>query len=378
MIEVAVTQVVSGDVLAKPVYSRNGIVLLDAGITLTDHYIQRLKNLNIDRVSLRLRRGALWSDSAVQKNFELSPKDWTLPDIARMKEDAASRKEAVEAAVEFAETMRGLDRIALPIPKDKFQKSFRDTIRQIVSNREFAEELSVMLQTDPLLYQQALQVTMISSAIGTAMKYDSDQVYKLTLGSFFSDIGMTRLPTDLTKVARELTESERLKVRRHTTEGYKILSKMKQVPLESAKVALQHHERYRGEGYPFGLKAGEISEFAQIVGLADVYNALISPRHHRKAFSTEEALEYLFAAGNYEFDLKLVQTYLRHLNVYPVSAHVLLNNGQSAYVVETANRPFLRPVVQVYREADGSSIASPYLVDLEQHPQLAILRKLNV
>ncbi|WP_164472826.1 HD-GYP domain-containing protein [Cohnella candidum] len=368
---------VSGDVLAKPIYSRNGVILLDAGTVLTEGYIQRLRGLNIDRVSLRLSRGALWTDSAVQQNFELSQADWALPDIGRMKEDEKSRKEAVQAALDFTDTMRGIERIALPVPQDKFRNQFKSMIGEIVSKRELAEELGVMLQTDPLLFQQALQVTMCANVIGTARKYDSDEMYNLTLGSLFSDIGMTRLPTDLTKVTRELTDSERLKVRGHTTEGYRILSKMKDVPLESAKVALQHHERYRGEGYPFGLKREEISEFAQIVGIADVYNALVSSRHHRKAYAVEEATEYLFAAGNYEFDLSLIQTYLRHLTIYPVSTHVLMNSGQHAFVVETANRPVLRPVVQVYREADGSTIASPYLVDLEQHPYLAILKRLG-
>nr|AYQ74188.1 HD domain-containing protein [Cohnella candidum] len=377
MREVPVMNLVSGDVLAKPIYSRNGVILLDAGTVLTEGYIQRLRGLNIDRVSLRLSRGALWTDSAVQQNFELSQADWALPDIGRMKEDEKSRKEAVQAALDFTDTMRGIERIALPVPQDKFRNQFKSMIGEIVSKRELAEELGVMLQTDPLLFQQALQVTMCANVIGTARKYDSDEMYNLTLGSLFSDIGMTRLPTDLTKVTRELTDSERLKVRGHTTEGYRILSKMKDVPLESAKVALQHHERYRGEGYPFGLKREEISEFAQIVGIADVYNALVSSRHHRKAYAVEEATEYLFAAGNYEFDLSLIQTYLRHLTIYPVSTHVLMNSGQHAFVVETANRPVLRPVVQVYREADGSTIASPYLVDLEQHPYLAILKRLG-
>jgi HD-GYP domain-containing protein (c-di-GMP phosphodiesterase class II) len=113
------------------------------------------------------------------------------------------------------------------------------------------------------------------------------------------------------------------------------------------------------------------------VGLTDVYNALVSSRHHRDAYKVEEALEYLFAAGNYDFDHNLVQLFLRHLNIYPVSTHVLLSTGQSAYVVETAGRPLLRPVVQVYREADGSSIPSPFLLDLDKTPHISILKKLN-
>jgi HD-GYP domain-containing protein (c-di-GMP phosphodiesterase class II) len=377
MRNVPVAHLKIGDVLAKPISSRNGVVLLEAGTVLTESYIARLKNLGVDQVSLRFRTEESGADSVSAGRSRKSQADWVLPDIAAMKEDADARKTAVQNALEFPERMRGLERITLPVPQEQFRIQLRDMIGDIVSNRELAEELGVMLQTDPLLFQQALQVTMCAHVIGTVRKYTPQELFDLTLGSLFSDVGMTRMPSNLTKATRELTEAERLKIRSHTTEGYRILSRIPGVSAESAKVALQHHERYRGDGYPYGLKHGEISEFAQIAGIADVYNALLSSRYHRKAYAAEEAMEYLFAAGNYEFDLSLVQTYLRHLNLYPVKTHVVLNNGQTACVVETANRPPLRPVVQVYLEADGSAIASPYLVDLEQHPALAILRRIR-
>jgi HD-GYP domain-containing protein (c-di-GMP phosphodiesterase class II) len=378
MIEIPVKQLKSGDVLAKAIVSPNGVILLDAGTVLTDAYIRRLRMHKIQRVFVSpgdsLHPQGQQGQSASSKN----PMDeWVLPDIARMKENDQSRKQAVKAAESFADKMQGLAKIKLPVPEEAFRKQFRDMIGSIVSNRAFAEELSVILQTDKLLFQHALQVSMCSSIIGAVRQMDPDRLYELLLGALFSDIGMTRLPSDLTKVTRELTDVERQRVRGHTTEGYRILGKMKDVPESSAKVALQHHERYHGDGYPYGLKKNEISEFAQIVGIADVFNALLSSRYHRKAYAIEEAMEYLFAAGNFEFDLSLILTYLQHLTFYPVGTHVLMNNGQIGYVVETANRPALRPVVQIYREADGSAIASPYLIDLEQHPYLAILKRVK-
>ncbi|TJY41914.1 HD domain-containing protein [Cohnella pontilimi] len=365
MREVPITHLVSGDVLSRPVYARSGAVMLEAGTVLTEAYINRLKLLNIQRVFLRLKR------------TPLQEPEWVMPDINSIKNDENARMDAVQTAVGFAESPGRLESISPPIAIDKFRDLYRDLIGEIVSNRQFAEEMGVMLRTDPLLFRQALQVSMYAGIIGTAKNFDSAQMYELTLGALFSDIGMTRLPTDLIKLGRELTEAERLMVRRHTTEGYRILTKIKGMPLESAKVALQHHERYRGEGYPFGLTQKEISEFAQIVGLSDVYNALISPRHYRKAYAPEEATEYLFASGNYEFELSLIQTFLRHHRVYPASTVVQLSNGQTAYVVDTMNRPLLRPVVQIIREADGSAVPSPYLVDLEKEPYLAILRRIG-
>lgn len=364
--------------MAKPIYSSTGVVLLDAGTVLTEAYIRRLRLLQIEQVTLRRTNDEFWRVHRNSGAFDLSQEDWVLPEIARMKEDTVSRNEAVKAVEQFAQSMEGLSQIKLPVSEEKFRKQLRDMLGDITANRTFAEELAVMYKTDDLLFQQALQVTMCANVIGAARQYDPNELYNLTLGSMFSDIGMTRLPNDLTKVTRELNDVERRKVHAHTMEGYRILASMKGVPLDSAKVALQHHERYNGGGYPLGLKQQEISEFAQIVGISDVVNALMSSRYHRKAYSIEEATEYLFAAGNYEFDLSLIHTYLQHLTVYPAGTHVIMNSGQTAYVVNTGDRPVLRPVVQIYREADGSTIASPYLVDLEQQPYLAILRRVNL
>ncbi len=377
MIVVPTNQLAPGDVLAKAILSSSGIVLLDAGTVLTEAYIRRLRMLQIESVTLKPSSSDFRKIQQTSGKFDMNVADWVMPDIGRMKDNHASRHEAVKAVEQFAVTLQGLSQIKLPVPEEKFRKQFRDMLGDIVANRAFAEELNVMYQTDELLFRQALQVTMCASVIGSVRHYDPNHLYHLTLGSLFSDVGMTRLPSDLTKVTRELTDAERKKVRAHTSEGYRILNGMHGVPLESAKVALQHHERYHGSGYPLGLKQQEISEYAQIVGISDVFNALLSSRYHRKAYAIEEATEYLFAAGNYEFDLSLIHTYLQHLTVYPPGTHVIMNSGQTAYVVNATARPVLRPVVQIYREADGSTIASPYLVDLEQHPYLAILRRVN-
>jgi len=378
MTVVHTSQLAPGDVLAKTIYSSSGVVLLDAGTVLTDAYIRRLRALRIPSVVLQHSVTDSRLFFRTKGAFDLSEAEWMLPDIARMKDDTVKMREAVKAAEHYAANLQGLAaQIKLPVPEEMFRQQFQAMIGEILSNRALQEELGVIYQTDEFLFQHALQVAMSASVIGTVRRYDSSDMYNLTLGSLFSDVGMTRLPSDLTKVARGLTDPERKRVRGHTTEGYRILSAMSDVPPEAAKAALQHHERYHGGGYPLGLLHNQISELAQIVGISDVINALLSSRHHRKAYAVEEATEYLFAAGNYEFDLSLVHNYLHHLTVYPPGTHVIMNSGQTAYVVDTASRPVLRPIVQIYREADGSTIASPYLVDLEQHPYLAILRRVN-
>lgn len=370
---VGISELEVGDVLGKSVVGNNGVVMLEAGTVLTENYIERLKALHIKFVHLSLSSENDLTGTRLKKRT--SAEEWIRPNIDEMKNDDASRKEATKLIKEFVMKSMMIEQITLPIPEGNFRQQFRDILMGITSQPVLAEELGVMMLTDRILFEHALNVTLCSCIMGSTQKFDSARLYDLCLGALFCDIGMTRLPPDLIKVNRELDDSELKILRKHTSEGYRVLKSMKGIPLVSAQCALLHHERYRGSGYPLGMTNNSIPEFAQIVGLADVYNALGSPRHHRNAYGPGEALEYLFAAGNYEFEWDLIKAFLDHVVIYPVSTTVKLSNGQTGTVMETAGRPIQRPIVQILSEADGTRVIIPYLMDLQKHTNIVISGK---
>jgi len=371
---VKITELEPGDVLEKAVQNHNGVVMLEAGTVLTEPYIQRMKSLRIKYVHLASGNGASAEEMDMKKRGSAAF-SWERPDIAGMKNDDKPRKEAGKIISEFVNRGLMLEQIVLPFPEANFRQTFRELLMEISHQPALAEELGVMLQTDRMLFEHALNVTLCSSILGIANGMDKSRLYELAMGAMFCDIGMTRLPANLTKVNRSLEESELGILRQHTSEGYRVLKGIKEVPLSSAQCALLHHERYRGSGYPLGMTNDKIPEFAQIVAIADVYNALGSPRHHRNAYGPAEAIEYLSASGNYDFDWDLIRAFLGHVIIYPVSTKVRLSSGQLATVVETENRPIQRPLVQVYREADGKDVIVPYTVELRGSINVVIVGK---
>ncbi|QMV41737.1 hypothetical protein FPL14_11490 [Cohnella cholangitidis] len=370
---VAVSELEVGDVLEKSVQGNNGVVMLEAGTVLTEKYINRLKTLRIKFV--HLSDSPEFGTDSSSKSKRSASDSWIRPDIDQMKDNENGRKDAIKLVTEFVDRSLMLEQIVLPFPAGNFRQQFRDMLMEITSQPALADELSVMMQTDRILFEHALNVTLCSSVIGTAQNFDSSKLYELALGALFCDIGMTRLPLDLTKVNRELNESELTLLRQHTNEGYRVLKGIKEIPLVSAQCALLHHERYRGSGYPLGMTNDNIPEFAQIVGIADVYNALGSPRHHRNAYRPAEAIEYLLASGNYDFDWGLIKAFLNHVIIYPVSTLVKLSSGQTAAVMETESRPIQRPLVQVLSEPDGTVVKIPYSLELQRHTNVVIIGK---
>ena len=126
------------------------------------------------------------------------------------------------------------------------------------------------------------------------------------------DIGKIGIPDEVLKKPGSLESSERIVMQTHSSIGYDIIGDTDSDLLKYAKIiALEHHERWNGEGYPKGLKANEINIFSRIVSVADVFDALVNKRIYKEAWSINDAKDYVIQeSGNY-FDPQVVEAFLR-------------------------------------------------------------------
>ena len=133
-----------------------------------------------------------------------------------------------------------------------------------------------------------------------------------------------------------------------------------------------HHERMDGSGYPRGVKAGELHEFARIVAIADVYDALTTDRCYRKKWSNEKAVNYLVEGSGSKFDTQLVGQFIQQIAIYPNGSMVRLSDKNYG-IIEKQNRSMpLRPVVRVVSDQYGNDI-DIYVVDLMKELSMTII-----
>lgn len=144
-----------------------------------------------------------------------------------------------------------------------------------------------------------------------------------------------------------------------------------------AEVALLHHERLDGSGYPLKLKGDKIPLFAKIVAVADVYDALTADRVYKKKIVPTKAADYLTKYSGIHFDKDIVQKFLKMVVKYPVGCFVVLNTGEIAIVYE--ENPFnkTRPIVKVVARKEGPPVLIPYFVDLSQDYKREIIDVIN-
>ncbi|MFT9849930.1 HD-GYP domain-containing protein [Aneurinibacillus sp. REN35] len=353
-----ISSVKPGDKIAKTILSETGHVLLGTGLELSQRYIERLKDMGIDTVYIEDKH-----------TDDIIPEDVI---------DDTTRRKAVETVYK---TMTGL----MDQPKVKGRtsipdmgKTFRDVFGNILGDLSGRKEVLVNLvnlhSLDGYLFHHSVNVAVLAGIIGLAKGYNRDQLVDLGVGALLFDIGMTMLPKELWNKKTALNPEEKMRVEKHTEEGFNLLRYQYDISLLSAHCALQHHERYDGSGYPRKLQNNQIHEYAQIVGMADVYDALTSHRSYRQHYTPNEATEYLFAAGNSLFNLELVRLFVKHIAVYPVSSTVVLNTGQVGVVSSVDPKAVHRPIVRIVEEKDGTPVSSPYEVNLQQRTNIVIVR----
>lgn len=352
MKEISVWHLKPGDTLARSVFSPNGRILLKEGKQLTQAEIDRLRKLRFSTVFIR--------------EPEHEP-------AARPVPDESDRHHVVQALLGCPDSREAREMFMDPEAENRFRRRFRGIFSDIAANPALVDLLTELYRADVFLFRHSLRVAVSSGILGMALGYGDDRLRELTIGALCFDIGMTRLPPHLFKSGRPLNEAERAELRNHPVIGYELLQQCRDVPQASALCALQHHERFDGEGYPHRLKRSEIHPYAGIVAICDVYHALISPRRHRAAHARKEAVEFLFASGNRHFDFSLVRTFLRQICIYPVNCAVSLSNGDVGVVSSVDAGIPHRPVVKIVRKADGSPVHPPYEIDLRHNVDVVVV-----
>lgn len=163
--------------------------------------------------------------------------------------------------------------------------------------------------------QHIRRVSEYSRVLAKAMGYGEAETENLRLASIMHDIGKLLVPAEILEKPARLTDEEFAEIKKHTTYGGQLLDHVEgDVMMLAREVALQHHERRDGRGYPEGLNGSDISLAGRIVAVADVYDALTSRRSYKDAWKPSDAYDEIVRCAGTQFDPEVVEAFKR---VYP-------------------------------------------------------------
>lgn len=187
------------------------------------------------------------------------------------------------------------------------------SVAAVDAEREIVRRLAIVAQyRDDETGAHAAHVAAISLAVAHELGLSSRTASAIELAAPLHDLGKVAIPDSILLKRGPLTDLQRRVMERHTTIGAQMLADSVLPVLQVARViALSHHERWDGTGYPSGLSGSQIPLAGRIVAIADVFDALTSPRPYKPAWSLDQALSEIRSQRGSHFEPAVTDAFLR-------------------------------------------------------------------
>lgn len=241
----------------------------------------------------------------------------------------------------------------------------------------YGKAVAITSDTD-ILFANFVNVSIYAMKIGLDLKYDTQRLIQLGIAGLVHDIGMARVPDHIARKTQRLEGDDFELLKRHTVFGAEILRQLGPNYSWLVEAVSQEHERENGKGYPQGLVGDQICEFARIIGVADVYDALTSPRPQRKRFLPYEATKEIVQSQKGFYWPKAVKSLLTSLSAFPVGSYVRLNSRAIARVVESNKAAPLRPKVVIMFDAKGEEHHDEKVMDLQKNTLIYVTESVSL
>ncbi|MBN1578958.1 MAG: HD domain-containing protein [Chitinispirillaceae bacterium] len=231
---------------------------------------------------------------------------------------------------------------------------------------------------DPL-YNHALNVCLLSMNLAAAADYSEEQVILIGMGALLHDIGMLLIPQSIRFKEGRLNEEEWYEIRKHPLFGLHIIDRMLHIPDATKYITYQIHERENGKGYPKQRSGHLIHNFAKIAQIADIFDAVSSPRPYRPAYTPYKGVEMLIKMGKQKLISEAyVNTMLKSVSLFPVGSMVELSDGRIAQVIAANEYHLARPLVSVVAERNGVLLdqSHTYTLDLAVDATIQVIKSL--
>ncbi|MGG1635085.1 phosphohydrolase [Paenibacillus sp. FSL A5-0031] len=316
-----------------------GVTIVPADSVLTRESIQILINHRIDLSSIALA----YEDKPIQQS-------------------SIQIGELVQQTVNISKELFESILVSRKVPLMEIRNEVLPAILQLSKNQDIFELFEAVKAKDDYVYEHNVGVGVISTLIGRWMNLDNSELSILSLAATLHDVGKVKLPLEVLNKPGKLNEVEFQLIKKHTIYGYELLKGTTGLSLRIARVALQHHEREDGNGYPLGLKKENIDLFSSIVAVADIFHAMSSKRPYHEPLSFHEIVNQMTDGKFGVLNPQIISVFIENLMKRLVGKQVLLTDGREGEVVYINPHNIETPLIKL----------ADYFLDLSQERNIHI------
>ena len=226
--------------------------------------------------------------------------------------------------------------------------------------------LARLKNKDDYTYMHSVAVCALMVALAKQLGLDDEQTRQAGMAGLLHDVGKMAIPPEILNKPGRLTDEEFVIVRNHPAEGYKMLKDGVGVSDIALDVCLHHHEKIDGSGYPEHLANDQISLYAKMGAVCDIYDAITSNRPYKKGWESAESIRKMAEWSHGHFDKRIFQAFVRSVGIYPVGSLVRLESNRLAVVTEQSEKSLLSPQVKVFFSIKSNCRIAHEILDLSQ------------
>ena len=248
----------------------------------------------------------------------------------------------------------------------KAQELVEEISSSVERNPAALISLARLKTKDDYTYMHSVAVCGLMVSLGRQLGLDAHQVRDAGLAGLLHDMGKMAIPLEVLNKPGKLTEDEYTLIKTHPERGHAMLLEGNNVNPVVLDVCVHHHERIDGRGYPHRLKGDEISVFAKMAAVCDVYDAITSNRPYKVGWDPAESLKKMAGWAEGDYAETIFQAFVKSIGIYPTGSLLLLDSGRLCIVVEQSQGSLLQPKVKAFFSTRSNSYIPPELIDLSQ------------
>ncbi|WP_053957684.1 HD-GYP domain-containing protein [Inediibacterium massiliense] len=319
-----------GMMLAQDIIGKYDLIFLTRDTILTEEHIEKIQKMNIYYICVKEKEENI--DEELSKRLKIIP-------------DIKLRQPYMKSLSDFKKVYEEVG-LGKKIEVEMIKNATLPLIEEVVEDNNILSRLRRLKVVDDYTYKHSINVCILATMIGKWLNYTQNDLDQLSIAAILHDIGKCRIDSRIINKPDKLSEEEFQIIQAHPTLGYEILAQ-ERWNFDICCGVLQHHERMDGSGYPLKIKANKIHEFAKVIAIADIFDAMTAQRVYKQKQSPFKVAELIAKNRFGVLDPYISNQFLFQISKFYVGNIVQLNTGEIGEIVLVNKQMPTRPLVKI-------------------------------
>jgi len=322
--------------LTEDICTEAGACLIPKGTLITEDLEKKVKRFRLKPIQVEI-----YDDSLVVEEVSGFEKDVNKHKMsAELSQAYSEAKAEVKEVLDSINSGKSLDTRNVDHALVNIRKNVHDSF-------DVLKCIDSIRSVDEYTYAHCVNVSLLAMTLAKWLGYDQIKVEEIAKAGLLHDVGKSKIDTNILNKKSKMLPEEYEEMKKHSTYGYRLLENMPDISKGVKLGVLMHHERVDGSGYPLGAKGDQIHQYARVIAIADVYDAMTSDKVYSRRRSVFDVLRYMQDEMINLLDRIMLGVFIERIVSHYIGDYVILNTGEIGELVHVNPMYPLKPIVKV-------------------------------